>query len=341
MIQIKKLGIKKLLIFFSSTLIYALCQMLFSIILMREDLWDHFHIQLFSHYLVIVSMCIADFLLLSFLNKHLPYSKNILYRILADIAGLVVICLLILWTFNYLIYDVLLISEEGLPSFLVKFAFAMTNNIPILLSFELIYYFQSEQKAIADSETAKRRVLLFQHETLRSQINPHFLFNSLNVLSSLIYINQDNANKFTKALSKTYRYVLSLSQQPVVSVSEELDALDSYIFLMRMRFENAFTFTVHKISPSEQHKIIPLTLQLLIENAFKHNKATEESLLNIKISVDSNYITVENNIQPSNDVEKGGIGLKYITQQYKLYGKDVIVEHAPQVFTVKIPYIKS
>src|SRR5690606_23894800 len=150
--------------------------------------------------------------------------------------------------------------------------------------------------------------------------------------------NQENANKFTKALSKTYRYVLSLTQQPVVSVTEELDALDSYIFLMRMRVENAFTFTVNKISSSEQPKINHLTLQLLIENAFKHNKATEESLLNIKINVDSDYITVENNIQPSNAVEKGGIGLKYITQQYKLYGKDVVVEHTTQLFMVKIPY---
>ncbi|NGM65068.1 histidine kinase [Sphingobacterium sp. SGR-19] len=341
MIQFKKIGIRNLLIFFSSTLIYALCQMLFSIILMKEDLCNNFHIQLFSHYLVIVTMCIADFILLRFLNKHLPYSKNILYRIMADITGLVVICLIILCLFNYVIYDVLLISEEGLPSFLVKFGFAMTNNIPILLSFELIYYFQSEQKAIADSEIAKRRVLLFQHETLRAQINPHFLFNSLNVLSSLIYINQENANKFTKALSKTYRYVLSLTQQPVVSVTEELNALDSYIFLMRMRFENAFTFTVNKISSSEQYKIIPLTLQLLIENAFKHNIATEESTLNITINIDYEHITVENNIQSSSGADKGGIGLKYITQQYKLYGKDVIVEHTEEMFIVKIPYIQS
>src|SRR5690606_25754678 len=330
-----------LLIFFSSSLVYALCQMLFSIIVMKEDLWKNFHIQLSAHYVVILAMCMADYGLLLLLNKYLPYAKNIFLRVMADIAGITVICLILLWIFNLLIYDVFLIPQEGLPPFLVKFAFAMTTNIPILLVFELIHYFQSEQKAIAASEKAKRKVLLFQHETLRSQINPHFLFNSLNVLSSLIYINQENANKFTKALSKTYRYVLSLTQQPVVSVTEELDALDSYIFLMRMRFENAFTFTVNKISSSEQPKIIPLTLQLLIENAFKHNKATEESLLNIKINVDSDYITVENNIQPSNDVEKGGIGLKYITQQYKLYGKDVVVEHTTQLFMVKIPYIKS
>src|SRR5690606_19614407 len=143
------------------------------------------------------------------------------------------------------------------------------------------------------------------------------------------------------ALSKTYRYVLSLTQQPVVAVAEELDALDSYVFLMRMRFENAFTFTVNKISSSEHHKIIPLTLQLLIENAFKHNTATEQSTLNITINVDYDYITVENNIQPSGSTDKGGIGLKYITKQYKIYAKEVTVEHTEQMFIVKIPYIQS
>lgn len=315
--------------------------MLFSVILMKEDLWSNFHIQLSAHYIVILMMCIADYRLLLFLNKYLPYSKNILYRIMAGLAGLTLICLILLWAFNFLIYDVFLISKEGMPSFLIKFAFGMAANIPILLVFELIYYFQSEQKAIADSEIAKRQVLLFQHETLRAQINPHFLFNSLNVLSSLIYVNPDNANKFTKALSKTYRYVLSLTRQPVVSVVEELDALDSYLFLMRMRFEDSFTFTVNRIVSCDNYEIIPLTLQLLIENAFKHNIATEESLLNIKITIDSDYITVENNIQPSMDVDKGGIGLKYIIKQYKLYSKDVTVEHTQQLFIVKIPYIQS
>lgn len=340
MIQIKKINIKHILIFLFATLLYALCQMLFSAILMKEDLGDKFLIQLLSHYVVIFTMCIADYILLLFLNKYIPYSKNILLRIIADFVGVIVICLIVLGMFNYLIYDVLLISKDGLPSFLVKFAFGMTNNIPILLAFELIHYFQSEQKAIADSEKAKREALLFEHETLRSQINPHFLFNSLNVLSSLIYMNPDNANKFTKALSKTYRYVLSLNRRPMVSVEEDLDALESYIFLMEMRFENSFTFTVNKTCASEKKMIIPLTLQLLIENVFKHNVATEEMPLDIRITIGSEYITVENNIQPSNDVDKGGIGLKYLTKQYKLYAKDVVVEHTPQVFIVKIPYIQ-
>ncbi len=337
----KKVKLKKFLIFFFSSLVYALCQMLFSIILMKEDLWKNFHIQLLAHYVVIFAMCMADYGLLLILNKYVPYSKNIFLRILADITGITAICLILLLIFNFFIYNLFLVPKEGLPPFIVKFAFAMTTNVPILLVFELIHYFQSEQKAIADSEKAKLKVLLFQHETLRSQLNPHFLFNSLNVLSSLIYINQENANKFTKALSKTYRYVLSLTHQPVVTVDEELDALDSYIFLMRTRFENSFTFTLEKIVHCEQNKIIPLTLQLLIENAFKHNIATDQSLLNIKIYIDCDYITVENNIQPSYSVEKGGIGLKYIIKQYKVYAKKVIIEETDQRFIVKIPYIQS
>ncbi|MDR1501536.1 MAG: histidine kinase [Prevotella sp.] len=336
----KKVNIKHILIFLFATLLYALCQMLFSIILMGEDLWSNFFIQLSSHYIVIVTMCLADYVLLLFLNKYLPYSKNVFSRIIADFVGVIVICLIVLGMFNYLIYDVLLISKDELPSFLVKFAFAMTNNIPILLAFELIYYFQSEQKAIADSEKAKREALLFEHETLRAQINPHYLFNSLNVLSSLIYMNPNNANKFTKALSKTYRYVLSLNRRPMVSVEEDLDALESYIFLMEMRFENSFSFTVTKMSNSEKNKIIPLTLQLLIENVFKHNVATEEMPLDIKITIGDEYITVENNIQPSNDTDKGGMGLKYLTKQYKLYDREIAVEHTHSLFVVKIPYIQ-
>lgn len=285
-------------------------------------------------------MCLADYGLLLLLNKYLPYSKNILLRILAGLTGLTVICMVLLGIFNYLIYDVLLILREGLPPFSVKFAFGMAANVPILLIYELIYYFQSEQKAIANSEKAKRKALLFQHETLRAQINPHFLFNSLNVLSSLIYINPDSANKFTKALSKTYRYVLSLNRHPLISLEQELNALDSYIFLMKMRFENSFTFTVNKKSEYEKNNIIPLTLQLLIENVFKHNIATEEMPLDIKITINSECITVENNIQLANEIEKSGIGLKYLTEQYNLYNKEVFVEHTSQMFIVKIPYIK-
>ena len=118
----KDINIKRLFIFFFSTLIYALSQMLFSIILMKEDLWNNFPTQLSAHYLVIFAMYISDYGLLIFLNKYIPYSRNIPFRILADLTGLTLICLVLLSVFNYLIYEVLLIPKEGLPAFPVKFA---------------------------------------------------------------------------------------------------------------------------------------------------------------------------------------------------------------------------
>jgi len=307
---------------------------------MREDLLRNLFIQFISHYTVIITLCFADYILLLLLNKYLPYSKNVLLRILADIVGMVIVCLLVLGIFNYFIYEVLFIPKDGMPPFFLKFAFAMTNNIPILLAFELIYYFLSEQKAVAESEKMKRQALLFEHETLRAQINPHFLFNSLNVLSSLIYVNPDNANKFTKALSKTYRYVLSLNRRPFVTVEEEMDALESYIFLMEMRFENSFAFSVDNKSGVEQRMIIPLTLQLLIENVFKHNIATEEMPLEIRITIGKDRIEVVNNIRLASESDSSGIGLKYLTKQYNLYGEEITIKQDNGLFTVKIPYIQ-
>lgn len=340
MIQVENIKWNNILIFLFATLLYSLCQMFFSIILMGEDLWHNLFVQFVSHYTVIMILCLADYALLLFLNKYSPYSKNVLLRILADIAGSGIVCLMVLGIFNYLIYDVLIVPQDGMPSFLLKFAFAMVNNIPILLAFELIYYFLSEQKAVAESEKMKRKALLFEHETLRAQINPHFLFNSLNVLSSLVYVNPDKANQFTKALSKTYRYVLSLNRRPLVSVEEDMDALESYIFLMKTRFENSFTFSIEKESEGEQRMIIPLTLQLLIENVFKHNIATEEIPLEIKMDIGIDYIEITNNIRLASESDSSGIGLKYLTHQYKLYGKEITVMQNDGLFTVKIPYIR-
>lgn len=337
--RITGLSVNHVFIFIFSSLLYALCQMLLSNIVMEDDLWKKFAVQLTAHYIVVFTMCMADYNLLVFLNKHLPYSKNILYRVIADLAGLILISLTLLWVFDFMIYNILLVPPAGLPSFTTKFALGMLTNAPIMLVFELIYYFRSEQQAIADSEKAKREVLLFQHEALKAQINPHFLFNSLNVLASLIYLNPQNANKFTKALSRSYRYVLSLNQQSAVTVAEEMEALDSYIFLMQMRFENAFTFEVHKSGTFENNKIVPLTMQLLLENVFKHNIATEESPLAIQITIGREYVTVENQVQPSSNADKSGIGLKYLKKQYQLNGKEIIVEHTGNQFIVNVPYV--
>ncbi len=326
-------------IFLVSALIFALFKMVFTKILQGEEIWDGFFHALSVHYIVVLVMCAACYLLIVLLNRYIPYSKSILLRILAELISVAVLCLILFFLFFNFFTRIFGIPEENMSTVTINFIQGIASLIPILLVFELLFYFRAEKKALMESEKAKREALLYQYEALRAQINPHFLFNSLNVLSSLIYINPDNANRFTKALSQMYRYVLSLNQKPTVTLDEELDFLKSYLFLLEMRFEKAFTLSISETGYHRNKVIIPLTLQLLIENAFKHNIVTKEKPLVIDIAIKDDYFTVSNNINLKNHVDNGGMGLKYLSEQYNMHGKLIEIDNDNHIFTVKVPYI--
>jgi LytS/YehU family sensor histidine kinase len=159
-----------------------------------------------------------------------------------------------------------------------------------------------------------------QFEVLRQQVNPHFLFNSLNVLTSLIKLEPDLAEQFTEHLSKVYRYVLENKDNDLVSLQTELDFLDAYIFLLNIRFMDKI---VVKVNISEQKReclILPLALQLLIENAIKHNSMSKKNPLKIDIFIDNeNILHVENNLQErESHMVSTGVGLQNIAHRYHL-----------------------
>ncbi len=151
----------------------------------------------------------------------------------------------------------------------------------VLLIIHLIYFYKAyqenkvkEQKIIAGTASAK-------FESLKNQIDPHFLFNSLNVLSSLIEENPENAQKFTTSLSKIYRYVLEQKDKELVTVAEELAFAKTYMNLLKMRFEDSITYEVPENFNDEDAKVVPLSLQLLLENTIKHNIVSEKKPLHI------------------------------------------------------------
>jgi PAS domain S-box-containing protein len=159
-----------------------------------------------------------------------------------------------------------------------------------------------------------------QFEVLRQQVNPHFLFNSLNVLTSLIKLEPDLAEKFTEHLSKVYRYVLENKDNDLVKLETELEFLDAYIFLLNIRFMDKIEV---KITVEENKKdllVLPLALQLLIENAIKHNSMSKRNPLKIEISIENaNILRVENNLQErESHMASTGVGLKNIAHRYKL-----------------------
>jgi LytS/YehU family sensor histidine kinase len=159
-----------------------------------------------------------------------------------------------------------------------------------------------------------------QFEVLRQQVNPHFLFNSLNVLTSLIKLEPDLAEQFTEHLSKVYRYVLENKDNDLVSLQTELDFLDAYIFLLNIRFMDKIVVKVDIGEQKRECQILPLALQLLIENAIKHNAMSKRNPLKIEIFIDSeNVLHVENNLQErESHMASTGVGLRNIAHRYHL-----------------------
>lgn len=191
-----------------------------------------------------------------------------------------------------------------------------------------------EQKLIAKSANA-------QFESLKNQLDPHFLFNSLNVLSSLIDENPNQAQRFTASMSKIYRYVLEQKDKELVTVEEEIEFAKTYCNLLKTRFEDSVGFDFQVDENTLKSYVVPLSLQLLLENCIKHNFATSAKPLQIKIYSENGYLLIENNLQQREQVkESAGIGLSNIVQRYALLTKqNVFIEKSPDFFKVKIPML--
>lgn len=228
-------------------------------------------------------------------------------------------------------------SNEKLSNYV--FAFVMT--FIVLLSFYTFYIYKAyneskikEQKIIAGTANAK-------FESLKNQIDPHFLFNSLNVLSSLIEENPDNAQKFTTSLSKIYRYVLEQKDKELVSVEEELAFAKTYMNLLKMRFENSISYELPTNYSNSEAKVVPLSLQLLLENTIKHNIVSEQKPLYIKIYIENNYLVIENNLQKKEVLQdRKGVGLQNIINRYALISeRKVLIEESNLFFKIMIPIL--
>ena len=229
------------------------------------------------------------------------------------------------------------ISKERLSNYLV----AIILTFFVTLAFHAFYFYKAyneskvkEQKVIAGTANAK-------FESLKNQIDPHFLFNSLNVLSSLIEENPVNAQRFTTSLSKIYRYVLEQKDKELVTVQEELTFAKTYMNLLKMRFENSISYELPEDLNNDEAKVVPLSLQLLLENTIKHNVVSEQKPLHIKIYIVDNYLIVENNLQIKEVLhDRRGVGLQNIVNRYALISeRRVLIEENADCFKIKIPIL--
>lgn len=280
-------------------------------------------------------MGIIDFLIIKISMNKITW-KSDTARIITDVF----LCNLFLISLSLIINY--LIKNTEILSYLTQFAIPLIiwNSI-IIFMIELFLYNQRQVEVEKKLAITEKEKIQYQYETLKAQINPHFLFNSLNVLSSLAYQDAEKANLFTKKLSGVYRYILLTSDQPTVILKEELSFLESYLFLEKIRFENTFSVNIEKENELLLNKnVIPISLQLLVENALKHNITTKNHPLNILIDIKENGILVSNNLQLRSSVDKGGVGLINLQKQYSLHNSAIIITQTEASFTVEIPFVK-
>ena len=192
----------------------------------------------------------------------------------------------------------------------------------------------NKQEIVAKTETAK-------FESLKSQIDPHFLFNSLNVLTSLIGENPKQAERFTTKLSKVYRYVLEQRNKELIPISEELQFARTYMELLQMRFEDAIQFDIPSSISNDELKIVPLSLQLLLENAVKHNVVSSSKPLKLRIFEENGALIIENNINHKEAIGKSTkVGLRNITDRYNLLTKrNVEITNNGVIFRISLPLL--
>jgi len=189
-----------------------------------------------------------------------------------------------------------------------------------------------------EKEKLKQQNLQNELSALKNQINPHFLFNSLNSLNSLIRENKE-ATTFVNKLSYMYRYILQSGQQDVVLLKEELKFIDSYIFLIKARYRDRFSIEIAIDEKYLSYKLPVLALQLLVENAVKHNEISEKKPLEVRIYIENDFLIVENKIQPRTTfVDSTGQGLVNIEKRYQLLkGKSISISNENDIFRVQLP----
>jgi len=277
----------------------------------------------FSFFFALI-LVYLDLIIVNSLDKQFELPEKLLARVPIEFVFTMLTAMLV-GTAITLVAGTLLPYEDGmLKNIINNSIITSVLNIIIIAVIEAIGWFKRSQQSLVKAERLEKENSQIRFETLKSQINPHFLFNSLNVLSSLIRKDQQRAQNFVDEFSSVYRYTLDVIDKPVVELREELEFSKSFLFLQKNRFDSAVITEINVDASKLSFLVPPLAVQTLLENAFKHNRASEESPLYIKIYCEENDLIVVNNLQPKiKGADSKGLGLNNLSKRYELLGEDL------------------
>ena len=275
-----------------------------------------------------------------------PFNRLNINHLIINFIYSFICCLLISLISVFIIFEIL---SHPFQNFYVNFKLAVgfTFRINLFLNCvnAIVFYVNRYSATKVEALRFQKQYAEAKFDALKNQVNPHFLFNSFNVLSTLVYKDQDNAIEFINQMSKVYRYVLKHQDEKLVNLREELDFIDAYIYLLKIRFQEKIDFDIQLSGDLESHFIAPVTLQILLENAIKHNEISKSNPLLIKIynSIDNNYIIIGNSVKPKSDkyIDSTFVGLKNIKARYQfISNKSIEINFNEREFIVKIPLLQ-
>jgi hypothetical protein len=276
------------------------------------------------------------------LRRRFPRYNQTSRRLIYQSAAILLYTLLVAMVMNW-ICRTLWPGDPTPASVWEDFIKAIIPTICVTLVYESVYFFDEWKNNVKKTESLARENVQSQLDALKNQLDPHFLFNSLNTLASLIDYENAGAQQYLERLSDVYRYVLVSREKNTVSLEEEMAFLDAYVYLNKVRFRDNLLL-VKEISPEAYgQQVAPLSLQMLVENAIKHNVVSKERPLRIHIvQEEDRYLAVVNNVQEKTIFEKSTkVGLLNITNRYKLLSdRRVEISRENDVFKVRIPLLQ-
>ncbi|TLU95010.1 histidine kinase [Dyadobacter sediminis] len=297
-------------------------------------------------FLLSTTLSYGGFLIESYYDDKLSWIQYPVKRLVLESASyfIYVFCasLVLIFLFTWLVTKNFTLNAIPWKQLILWTKFPM--QIAFFISFVFISrsFLMEWRKAAIEAEQLKTERFARQYQSLKDQLNPHFLFNSLNVLSNLVYENPDTAAKFVHKLSRIYRYVLDVQHEELVSLEKELEFAADYLSLQKIRFEDNLQYEI-RMDQNMSGNLPPLSLQLLLENAIKHNIASTENPLRITIFMENQELIVENNLQPKSSMPENsaGIGLMNIVKRYELLSNQAIsIQDTGGSFVVKLPLLK-
>ncbi len=277
-----------------------------------------------------------------FLRRQFPYYNQTRRRLTVQSILILSYTFLIATVINSLARKVWPTNENS-PSILYDFFIAVIPTVIVTMAYESFYFFEEWKKNVQKTESLARENVQSQLETLKNQLDPHFLFNSLNTLAALIDDENAPAGEYLEKLADVYRYVLTSQDKNTVSLAEEMIFVDDYVYLNKVRFRDNLQVT-KEISPEAYCRLVaPLSLQMLVENAIKHNVVSKEKPLHIQIIQEGDrYLTVMNNVEAKVMFDNSTkVGLKNIANRYQLLSEEQIeIIKVGDIFKVRLPLLR-